>query len=107
EEEEDELFRSTLGLVPLPGYPKRREMLSDCEGSIGRIIGAADGLRKIVEHINGLEAWREKHHRPDPSLRKAVAYLEQTIKNIQKIESMARKTTSIVDRASAGGDKTE
>jgi PPM family protein phosphatase len=94
---EQDLFRSTLTLLPLPDYPERDKAFSECNRAIELIQESSTQLKAVIDQIHNLEKWLQKYGRMEMPLQKATAHLEQAIKSILKVEKISRKTHHLLD----------
>ncbi|MEW6730246.1 MAG: PP2C family serine/threonine-protein phosphatase [Acidobacteriota bacterium] len=95
------LFNSTIGIMPLsalPAYPKRNEIVEASDQSIKILNSASPQLQLVIEQIQSLDIWLQQQGRSEPSLQKAIVHLEHAIKNVRKIESVARKARNVIER---------
>ncbi len=99
-DKEDEVFRSTIGLLPLMEYPGRAKAIQESDRSIELLDDAGKQLSVVIDEVRKLELWIQQQGRLDPTLQKAIAHLEHAIKNSQKIASVARKARNVLERLS-------
>lgn len=99
--DENQIFRSTIGIVPAEEYPNRAEILAASEQAVCALDESGKQMAKVVAQVKLLQDWLQRIGRDEPSVQKALAHLEHAIKNIEKIENVARKARNVIDRVTA------
>lgn len=100
DDKQDELFQSTLAIMPEKEYPKRELLLAESDKSIQMLADLTQQMKLIIDYTHDLEAWATKQQHLDANLNKALAHLEQSVKNANKIESVVRKVRNLLEKIS-------
>lgn len=95
------IYRSTIGMLPSAEYPQRKKALSTATKSVKLLTDSSHQIESMINEFQQLDQWLIEQGRLDPTIQKAIIHLEFAVKNVQKIEAVARKAQSLMEQATA------